>query len=136
MQHIASLVEKTTELRGANFYQNVAVKDVDVPCEVDMLLTWPDPEERIVIEWTRLRSSSNFFSKVAQLLQLRKPLIFAVVAKDELSHKLTADIARLQALNTNVNVIVLAEAGEDSSSLASGSGGDPVKGDNSARGLY
>ena len=75
---------------------------------MDFLLSWPDSigiPERIGIELARIRSTATFFQKVAQLLQLGRPVIFVLVGKADLLDRLGGDIERLAKLNANIKVV-------------------------------
>lgn len=107
-KYLLDATETDPLLKGVLVEHNVQMGGVEVPYEMDFLLSWADPDkghERLGVDLTRLSSPSTFFHKISQLLPLGRPVILVAVGKANLLDKLKPDIARLTLLNANVRVI-------------------------------
>jgi hypothetical protein len=110
---LRELIDELPTLRGASVQKDVTFEPVEVPYQMDFLLSWPTTAgspERIGIELSRLRSPATFFQKVAQLLQLGRPVIFVLVGSSHLLEGLRGDIERLGKLNANIKVVEISAA--------------------------
>jgi hypothetical protein len=106
--YLQKVINESPELSGAFVHRDATFEPVEVPFEMDFLLSWPDSigiPERIGIELARIRSTATFFQKVAQLLQLGRPVIFVLVGKVDLLDKLRGDTDRLATLNANIKIV-------------------------------
>lgn len=106
--YLQKVIYETPELTGAYVHREATFEPIEVPFVMDFLLSWPDSigiPERIGIELARIRSTATFFQKVAQLLQLGRPVIFVLVGKADLLDRLGGDIERLAKLNANIKVV-------------------------------
>lgn len=109
-QHIADAFKQKPIYKGAIITRNVNVEPVEIPLELDFLISWPYEGgvwERVGIDLTRLRSRSTFFQKVSQLLQLGKPVILVLMGMPSLFDSLRGDISRLEVLNANIKVVTI-----------------------------
>ena len=96
-------------LLGGSLQRNIRFEPVEVPFQLDFLLSWPvenGATERIGIELSSVRSTSGFFQKVSQVMQVGRPLIFVLVGKRSLLSGLEDDIRRLEQINANVSIII------------------------------
>lgn len=106
--YLQKILNESPELTGASVYRDAKFEPVEVPFVMDFLLSWPSnvgAPERIGIEISRIRSAATFFQKVAQLLQLGRPVVFVLVGKEVLLEALRGDIERLTTLNANIKVV-------------------------------
>ncbi len=111
--YLQKSLDDSPGLTGASVHREVTFEPVEVPYEMDFLLSWPsrgETPERIGIELVRLRSTATFFQKVAQLLQLGRPVIFVLVGNHKLLEKLHGDVERLSTLNANIKVVKITVA--------------------------
>lgn len=111
LQHIT---EADSLLKGVLIMRSVQAGGVEVPYEMDFLLSWADPDgrhERLGIDFSRLRSQSSFLHKISQLLPLGRPVILVAVGDAKLLEGLKPDIARLALLNANIRVVPVALPG-------------------------
>lgn len=119
--YLSEVLASDQNLNDVQVLRNVHLDGVEVPFEMDFLLSWMASDgtrERIGIDVVRLRSASTFFHKVSQLLTLGQPVILVVLGDGELVERLHDDIARLAQLNANVRVVTIRTQTE--SHLASG----------------
>ncbi len=110
-EYLRAAIESDQLLQGLLMLRNAPVDGIEVPFDMDFLLSWPNPDgerERIGVEVMRLRSSSTFFQKISQLLTLGRPLILVAIGDIRLLNKLSADISRLALMNANVRVVTVA----------------------------
>jgi hypothetical protein len=108
--YLSEVLASEQNLRDVQVLRNVHFEGVEVPFEMDFLLSWMasgGTRERIGIEVVRLRSASTFFHKVSQLLPLGQPVILVVLGDVELLKRLHDDISRLAQLNANVRVVTI-----------------------------
>ncbi len=106
--YLQKILNESPELTGASVLREATFEPIEVPFVMDFLLSWPNmvgTTERIGIEIARIRSAATFFQKVAQLLQLGRPVIFVLVGKVNLLEKLRGDVERLSTLNANIKVV-------------------------------
>lgn len=106
--YLESILEITPQLSGALLQRDARFEPVEVPFVMDFLLSWAGnvgSSERIGIEITRIRSKATFFQKVAQLLQLGRPVIFMLIGDARLLETLQGDIERLSYLNANIKIV-------------------------------
>lgn len=111
--YLQKVLGESPGLMGASVQREVMFEPVEVPYVMDFLLSWPSSggtPERIGIELARIRSTAAFFQKVAQLLQLGRPVIFVLVGDCNLLEKLHGDIERLSTLNANIKVVKISVA--------------------------
>jgi hypothetical protein len=111
-KYLEQVMEQEARLRGGQVIRNVSFDGVEIPFEIDFLLTWDmegGAKERIGIEVVWLRSPSTFFHKVSQVLPLGRPLILVAYGSSELLQGLRGDISRLTQLNANVRVVTIQE---------------------------
>lgn len=106
--YLQNVLNESPELAGATVIREVAFDAVEVPLIMDFMLSWPSSvgaPERIGIELARIRSAATFFQKIAQLLQLGRPVVFVLVGQARLLQRLRGDIERLSTLNANIRVV-------------------------------
>lgn len=106
--YLQEVLNESPELTGAFLQRDAKFEPVEIPLVMDFLLSWPSSvgtPERIGIELARIRSAATFFQKVAELLQLGRPVIFVLVGKTLLLEKLRGDVERLSRLNANIKVV-------------------------------
>jgi len=116
-RYLQSVISKEGPLHGAHVLRDVRFHDVEMPFEMDFLLTWSAQDgskERMGVDLAVLRSASAFFYRVALLLPLGRPVILLLVAKQELLDGLRGDIVRLGQLNANIRVVPVPAAWDKS----------------------
>lgn len=108
--YLSEVLASDQSLSDVQVLRNVHLDGVEVPFEMDFLLSWMASDgkrERIGIDVVCLRSAATFFHKVSQLLPLGQPVILVVLGDRELVERLHDDIARLAQLNANVRVVTI-----------------------------
>jgi hypothetical protein len=110
--YIEQILAEEPALKGTQTLRNPPFLGVDVPFEIDFLLSWPTDDgttQRLGIEFVWLRSSSIFFYKVSQVLPLGRTVILVIYGAADMFVKLKADMTRLEQMNRNIRIIRIPE---------------------------
>jgi hypothetical protein len=93
---LSDLTENTPQLHDAMILRDVGVEQVQLPFKIDFLLSWPNSDgtrDRVGVEIVRLWSTSIFFDKLSQLLQLGGTTVLVILGRDSLLEQLRDDIS-------------------------------------------
>ncbi len=108
--YLNELLANEPRLLGVTVLRNLRFDGVEIPFEIDFLLTRTAPDgtkERVGIDVVRMHSASTFFYKVSQLLPLGQPVVLVALGKRNLLDALHGDTLRLAQLNANVKVVMV-----------------------------
>ena len=111
-EFLLHLLNEEPRLRGAGVLRHTPFAGVDVPFNIDFLLSWPTDNvgvERIGVEFVRLQSRAIFFYKVSQVLPLGRTVILVIYGTRQMIEHLHDDIARLGLMNQNIKVVTLVD---------------------------
>ena len=106
-EYLAKATEADPVLEGMQMIRNVQMTDVEIPFQMDFLLSWPENKgyERLGVDLSRVHSKSTFFYKISQLLPVGRPVILVAVGLQKLLEDLQPDIDRLAQINSNIKVV-------------------------------
>jgi hypothetical protein len=111
-RYVDQVLAEEPALNGTQMLRNPPFLGVDIPFEIDFLLSWPANDgttQRLGIEFIWLRSPSIFFYKVSQVLPLGRTVILVIYGTADLFAQLRADMARLEQMNKNIRIVRISE---------------------------